>query len=109
MLAYDFLIINSIEENDEKIKEEKYKTIEKIINLIEKEEMTFEIIYKPQTEKDFNLYFKKYRMSCLIILHKEENIEYEVRVKESVNNYTEFNMKTINEIIKNKWKKKNKV
>ena len=109
MLAYDFLIINSIEENDEKIKEEKYKTIEKIINLIEKEEMTYEIIYKPQIEKDFNLYFKKYRMSCLIILHKKENIEYEVRVKESVNNYTEFNMKTINEIIKNKWKKKNKV
>ena len=104
ILSYDFLIINTIDDSVE----EKYVTIHKLINIIQREEMSYEVIYKPQTEKDFNIYFKKYRMSCLVIINKKEKFEYEVKIKDNNNTYiyTEFNINLINDLIKKKWEKK---
>jgi len=71
--------------------------------------MSYEVIYKPQTEKDFYIYFKKYRMSCLVIINKKEKFEYEVKIKDYSNTYTEFNISRINDLIKKKGKEKRKI
>jgi hypothetical protein len=105
----DFLIINLFEAENENEKKEKQKKINKLINLIENEKMTFEIIFKPQKQFEFNFYFKIYRMKCLIILIKKKNIEFEVRIKDNIYPFSNItNLNIITKIINNKWKKKEK-
>jgi len=71
--------------------------------------MSYEVIYKPQTEKDLYNNFKKYRMSCLVIINKKEKFKYEVKIKDYSNTYTEFNISRINDLIKKKGKEKRKI